>query len=74
MIVADRINSQLQKLPSVYHEEVLHFIEFLSQKVENIDLDAVRDEWNDFSLTQALNGLEDDLYEYNEADLKERWR
>ena len=31
--------------------------------------------WSDFSLTQAMRGLEDDdTPEYTEADLKEQWR
>ncbi len=37
MIVTEQINSKLQKLPTLYKREVLHFIEFLSQK-------AMRDE------------------------------
>ncbi len=31
--------------------------------------------WTDFSLTQAMRGLEDDdAPEYTKADLKEKWR
>lgn len=52
---------------------VLHFIEFLAQKFEQ-KADENK-QWSDFSLSQVMKGLEnDDLPEYTEADLKEKWR
>lgn len=76
MIVVEQINSKLQKLPSLYQQGVLHFIEFLSQKaMREGDAETEEKLWTDFSLTQAMRGLEDDdTPEYTEADLKEKWR
>jgi hypothetical protein len=76
MVVTEQINSKLQKLPTLYQQEVLHFIEFLSQKaMREGDAETQEKLWADFSLTQAMRGLEDDdTPEYTEADLKEKWR
>lgn len=75
MIVAEQINSKLQGLPTLYQQEVLHFIEFLSQKAMRREAETEEKLWADFSLTQAMRGLEDnDAPEYTEADLKEQWR
>ncbi len=76
MIVTEQINSKLQRLPALYQQEVLHFVEFLSQKaMREGEAETEEKLWNDFSLTQAMRGLEDDdTPEYTEADLKEKWR
>ncbi len=75
MVVTEQINSKLQKLPTLYQQEVLHFIEFLSQKAMRDEAETEEKLWTDFSLTQAIRGLEDDdTPEYTEADLKEKWR
>lgn len=73
MSVIKQVNDKLQKLPIAAQEEVLHFIEFLAQKFKQ---ESVEDKhWSDFSLNQAMEGLEDDdLPEYTEADLKEKWQ
>ena len=69
MIVTDQINGKLQKLPLPLQQEVLDFVEFLLHKSDN----GVN-EWSEFSLAQAMRGLEDDdLPEYTDADLKEKW-
>jgi hypothetical protein len=39
------------------------------------NLEAENEEWNQFSLEQAMKGLENDkLSEYTEADLIEQWQ
>jgi hypothetical protein len=59
----------LQHLPNAIQQEVLDFVEFLLKKQAKDER-----EWKDFSLTQAMQGLEDDdMPEYGEADLKEKW-
>jgi hypothetical protein len=74
MVVAEQINNKLQKLPLSFQEEVLHFVEFLSQKAERETVNE-KQQWSEFSLAQAMRGLEgEDLPEYTEADLKEKWR
>lgn len=75
MVVTEQINSKLQSLPTLYQQEVLHFVEFLSQKAQRGETEIEEKVWADFSLTQAMRGLEDDdTPEYTEADLKEQWR
>ncbi|MDQ3063675.1 MAG: DUF2281 domain-containing protein [Acidobacteriota bacterium] len=75
MVVTEQINSKLQRLPTLYQQEVLHFIEFLSQKAMRVEAETEEKLWSDFSLTQAMRGLEDDdTPKYTEADLKEKWR
>ena len=75
MAVTEQINSKLQKLLALYQQEVLHFIEFLSQKAMRDEAETEEKLWTDFSLTQAMRDLEEtDAPEYTEADLKEKWR
>ena len=75
MVVTEQINSKLQRLPNLYQQEVLHFVEFLSQKAMRGETETKEKLWSDFSLTQAMRGLEDnDAPEYTEADLKVKWR
>ena len=74
-VVTEQINSKLQRLPTLYQQEVLHFVEFLSQKAMRGETETEEKVWSDFSLTQAMRGLEDDdTPEYTEADLKVKWR
>ena len=71
MIVTEVINSKMQNLPVIAQTEVLHFVEFLSQKYEQ---ESNEDEqWSELSLNQAMKGLEDET-PYNEEDLQEKWR
>ncbi len=62
-------NSGLKSDTVALQKEVLDFVEFLLHK--NSDEES---NWSDFSLSQAMSGLEDDdLPEYTDADLKEKW-
>ncbi len=75
MIVAEQIKSKIKGLPALYQREVLHFVEFLSQKAKRGEAETEGKSWADFSLTQAMRDLEDDdTPEYTEADLKEKWQ
>jgi Protein of unknown function (DUF2281) len=70
MMVSEQINGKLQRLPLPLQEEVLDFVEFLLHK--NGDGEQ---EWSKFSLAQAMRGLEDDdMPEYTDADLKDKWQ
>ena len=76
MIVSEKINEKLEKLPVAMQLEVLDFVEFVAQKAERqtAEIEAER-QWAEFSLNQAMKGLEDEeTPEYTEADLKEKWR
>jgi len=72
MIVTKEISEKVQKLPRPSQEKVLRFVDLLLER--NGDGDEEQ-EWSDFSFAQAMRGLEDDgMYEYTDADLKERWQ
>lgn len=67
----DQILAKLLKLPKEKQEQVIDFIDFLSLKntdtqLENEDLD-----WSKFSLSQAMAGMEDEPDLYSLKDLKE---
>lgn len=75
MIVSEKINQKVEKLPISIQLEVLDFVEFVAQKAEKINAADEREQWAEFSLSQAMKGLEDEeIPEYTEADLKEKWR
>ena len=70
MSIADRINAQIQALPEHMQAEVLDFVEYLSHKFRQEDLD-----WSELSMRCALRGMEDEEGpEYSEDDCTERWR
>lgn len=71
MIVTEVINSKMQNLPIEAQTEVLHFVEFLSQKYEQEESEDKQ--WSEFSLNQAMSDLEDET-PYSEEDLQEKWR
>ncbi len=65
------ISKEIEKLSDQEQEEVLNFVISLQQRKNEAENDA----WNQFSLQQAMRGLEDDnLPEYTEADLVEKWQ
>ncbi len=75
MLVTEQIADRLQRLPPALQCEVLDFIEFLAQKVAQREAGGEEAEWMEFSLAQAMAGLEDeDAPEYSAADVKERWQ
>lgn len=74
MIVREKINKTVEKLPISVQLEVLNFVEFVAQKAEQQGLEKESEQWTEFSLNQAMKGLEnEEISEYTEADLKEKW-
>lgn len=74
MIVSEKINQKVEKLPIAIQLEVLDFVEFVAQKAR-INSEDEGKQWAEFSLNQAMKGLEEEeTPEYTEADLKEKWR
>ncbi len=71
MIATEVLNSKMQNLPVAAQTEVLHFVEFLSQKYEQQETEDKQ--WSEFSLAQATKDLEDET-PYSEEDLQEKWR
>lgn len=66
---------KLQALPRENQAEVSDFVEFLTSRFSGTSHDA---EWTDakfseFSLGQALLGMEDDPVTYTTDDLSEKW-
>jgi hypothetical protein len=71
MSVKEIISQKIDNLSENKQIEVLDFIDFLLKK----NLEEENEEWNQFSLEQAMKGLEsDELLEYTEADLIEKWQ
>lgn len=68
METKDKLEDLIRDLPESLKEEVYDFVRFLVKKQLREELQ----EWNQFSLHQALEGLEQEEL-YTEADLKARW-
>ena len=79
MPVTERINERVRRLPESAQAEVLDFVEFLLTKseCETTEQKATRREeraWNEFSLSSALRGMEDEGGpDYTDDDLEERF-
>jgi hypothetical protein len=74
---------KLQALPVDKRAEVFDFVEFLITRYKGPDPQPVTGqdggEWtdasfSDFSMGQALRGMEGDPVTYNQGDLRERWQ
>lgn len=70
MIVAEQISDKVHKLPVASQKKVLHFVELLLDKNGR---ETNEEEWSDFSFAQAMRE-DDDMPEYTDDDLKERWQ
>jgi hypothetical protein len=71
MVVVEKIQQYVEKLPATFQAEVLDFVEYLLAKAER---EAVRQEeraWSDLSLSCAMRGMEDEgMPTYMMSDLK----
>jgi len=59
MILSEKIQERLQKLPAPYQAEVLNFVEYLLEKAEHETVQEERLLWSDLSLSSAMRGMED---------------
>ena len=67
MVLVEKIQQHVQRLPTPVQAEVLDFVEFLLRKSESRE----ERDWSDASLTLAMRGMEDeDTPLYTPADLK----
>jgi hypothetical protein len=74
MSIKQIIQDKIDTLSEEKQTEVLTFLNSLIESQNEYDLQHENDEWSRFSLEQAMQGLEDDnLPEYTEQDLKEKW-
>ena len=65
----------MRKLPISAQEEVLHFVKFFAQRFTDEGKEVVDEENLFLAAVKAMRGLEDeDVAEYGEADLKEKWQ
>ena len=74
MSIKQIIQDKIDILSEEKQTEVLTFLDSLIEIQHKYDHQKENNEWSDFSIGQAMQGLEDDnLPEYTEQDLKEKW-
>ena len=74
MSIKQIIQDKIDILSEEKQTEVLTFLDSLIEIQHKYDYQKENNEWSDFSIGQAMQGLEDDnLPEYTEQDLKEKW-
>jgi hypothetical protein len=67
MVLTEKIQRSVQKLPTPLQAEVLDFVEYLVTKTKHQEESA----WSDLSLAFAMRGIEDEETPiYTTADLK----
>jgi len=69
MSIADKIHKELELLPEDKQAKVLDFIKHLTEKQAEEEIE----QWNKFSLSSALEGIENDEVEYTLEDIKEKY-
>ena len=67
MSLAEKIIEKVKSLPEDKQAEILDFIDFLSKKVNEEE----RKQWSQFSLEEAMRGLETEETLYTVEDIKE---
>jgi hypothetical protein len=68
MSTAEAILQHLKSLPDSAQREVLDFVQFLESRLTEREESLM---WSDFSLTSAMQGMEDEETLYSLADIKE---
>lgn len=66
MMIEEKISESVRKLPPSLQQELLDFVDFLLTKAERRETR----EWNDFSITSAMRGMEDEEPLYTLEDVK----
>lgn len=71
MLLAERVQQVVQRLPAPFQVEALDFVEYLLTKAERETAQEERRDWARLSLSYAMRGMEDeDAPTYTTADLK----
>ena len=71
MMLTDRIQESVERLPPAFQAEVLDFVEYLLAKAERRTLKDEAASWYDLSLSAAMRGMEyEDTPAYTMSDLK----
>jgi hypothetical protein len=68
MVLNEKIQEYIRKLPDSLQEEMLDYLEFLLAKAERENR-----EWSNLSITSAMRGMEDEPDLYTLADLKVKY-
>ena len=75
MNVTERIANEVETLPPEAQQEVLDFVGFLRARLITKESRTPDIQWSEFSIANALRDMEQEAGpEYDDADLKERWR
>jgi len=69
MNLSEKILTTVASLPESKQVEVLDFVEYLKLKTEKEE----NNNWNSFSITSALRGMENEDSNYAVTDLKETY-
>jgi len=69
MDLSERILITVASLPESKQAEVLDFVEYLKLKMEKEE----NSNWNSFSISSAMRGMENEDSNYSVADLKETY-
>jgi hypothetical protein len=67
MNLSEKIIDNLRILPESKKNQILDFVEYLKSKMEKEE----EKEWNNFSLSSAMQGMEDEESAYSLKDIKE---
>jgi len=71
MIISEKIQQSVQRLPVPFQAEVLDFVEYLLAKAEPEIFRREERAWSDLSLRSAMRGMEGEVTPtYTASDLK----
>ena len=71
MVITEKIQKYVQRLPTSLQSEVLDYVEYLLAKAENETSHYDEMSWSDLSIISAMRGMEnDDRPNYTASDLK----
>lgn len=73
MVMNQKIQDYIEKLPPSFQEEVLDFLEYLLIKAERESARREEKEWSRLSLESAMRGMEDEPDLYTISDLKVKY-
>jgi Protein of unknown function (DUF2281) len=68
MVLNEKIQEYIRKLPESLQEEMLDYLEFLLVKAQREDI-----EWSSLALASALRGMENEPELYTLSDLKVKY-
>ena len=70
MLIMDRIQQYLEKLPASFQAEVLDFVEYLATRASRETVRREARDWSSLSLAYSMSGMEDEETLYTTRDLK----